>query len=316
MNRVCKILGIQKPVIQAPMTWITSPELVAAVSNAGGLGVLGPNGGFEQPVYTVEETVEEMRKTIRKTKKLTSKPFGMNVFPSQSDAHGFSKAIIQLCKEEGVKILACFRKPSPEEIRQWKEDSFTVMIREPTPTVRNAIEIEKNGADIIVVTGCDEGGFVPSNSMGTIAAVALISNAVTIPVIAAGGIVNEKMAKAAAIVGAEGAYVGSRFILSKECRAAQTIKEDIMNTHPDDLIIFSNQGGEAHWRATPHKTGKDALQANKNGDYNPSHGNYYLGIYKGDVDASITTVNNVISLVKSIDSSEDIVNEIAKGFDC
>ena len=85
MNRVCEILGITKPVIQAPMAWITSPELVAAVSNAGGLGVLGTSAGSTEMVKTVEETVEEMRKAIHKTRELTDKPFGINVFPSDMD---------------------------------------------------------------------------------------------------------------------------------------------------------------------------------------------------------------------------------------
>ncbi len=78
MNRVCEILGISKPVIQGPMAWITSPELVAAVSNAGGLGVLGTSAGSTEIVTTIDETVEEMRKAIRKTKSLTDKPFGIS----------------------------------------------------------------------------------------------------------------------------------------------------------------------------------------------------------------------------------------------
>ncbi|WP_050793261.1 NAD(P)H-dependent flavin oxidoreductase [Ruminococcus albus] len=90
MNRVCEILGITRPVIQAPMAWITSSDLVAAVSNAGGLGVLGTSADFTEIVKGVEETVEEMRKTIRRTKKLTDKPFGINVFPKAADPYGFS----------------------------------------------------------------------------------------------------------------------------------------------------------------------------------------------------------------------------------
>ena len=78
MNRVCEILGITKPVIQAPMAWITSSDLVAAASNAGGLGILGTSADFTEIIKGVEETVEEMRRTIRRTKELTDKPFGIN----------------------------------------------------------------------------------------------------------------------------------------------------------------------------------------------------------------------------------------------
>ncbi len=314
MNRVCEILGIEKPVIQAPMAWITSPELVAAVSNAGGLGVLGTSAGSTEIVKTVEETTEEMRKAIHRTRELTDKPFGINVFPSVIDPYGFSKAMIELAKEEGVKILVAAGAIAPDEYRQWKEDGFIIIAREQNPSVRGAIEAEKGGADIIVATGCDEGGCMPSLTTGTTAATALLAEAVSIPVLAAGGIVNEKMAMAAKVVGAEGVFAGTRFILSKECRAADNVKKDIMDTHPDDFLVYTQQDGFARWRTTPHKYGKEGVEANKRGDLNPPQGSFYYGMYKGDLDAGVNTVSNLSGLIKSIDSCEDIVNELARPF--
>jgi enoyl-[acyl-carrier protein] reductase II len=123
-NRICKILKISKPIIQAPMAWITSPKLVAAVSNAGGLGVIGPNCGLKKPVSSVKDTVEEMRKSIRKTRELTTKPFAMNVFTSAYDPFGYSKNIIDLCKEENVNILALIGGTSPKEIKKLKKRWF------------------------------------------------------------------------------------------------------------------------------------------------------------------------------------------------
>lgn len=315
MNRVCKILGIEKPIIQAPMAWITSAELVAAVSNAGGLGVLGTSAGYENQVFTIEETIEEMRKTIRKTKQLTNKPFGINVFPEASDPYGFSKATIELCKEEDVNILVAVGNIAPEEYKKWKKEGFIIIAREMNPTIRGALEAQKAGVDIIVATGCDEGGCMPILTSGTMAVVALMKDALNIPILAAGGIVNEKMAKASAIVGAEGAFVGTRFILSKECRAAQNVKEDIMNTHPDDYIVYTQMNGFSRWRTTPHKVGKEGLEANQKGDLNPTGGSFYYGMLKGDLDAGVNTVANVASLIKTIDSCEDIVNELAKGYE-
>jgi len=313
-NRVCKILGIQKPVIQAPMAWITSPKLVAAVSNAGGLGVLGTCAGFDRQVSTVKETIDEMRKSIRKTRELTNKPFGVNVFPSAIDPYGFSKATVDLCREENVKVLVSAGTIAPDEFKQWKNQGFTLIVREQNPTVRGAIEAEKAGADIIVATGCDEGGCMPTNATGTTAITALISDAVKIPVLAAGGIINEKFAKAAAILGAEGAFVGTRFILSKENPAAANVKQDIINTHPDDFLVYDYANGTARWRTTPHKVGYEGIEANKKGNNNPTAGNFFLGLIKGNLDASVNTVCNVSPLIKSIDSCKDIVNEIAKGF--
>ncbi len=314
MNRVCEILKIKYPVIQGPMAWITSSDLVAAVSNAGGLGVLGTSADSSEIVRGVPESVEEMRKAIRNTKAKTGKPFGINVFPEAADPYGFSKAMIGLAKEEGVMILVVAGNVSPDEIRSWKRDGFTVIMREANPTVRGAQLAEEAGADIIVATGCDEGGCMPGLSTGTTAITALLSDAVSIPVLAAGGIVNEKMARAAQIVGAQGVFVGTRFILSKECRAADATKKDIMDTHPDDFIVFIQSNGYSKWRTTPHKYGKEGLEANKRGDMNPPSGSFYYGMLKGDPDAGVNTVSNLSGLIKSIDSCEKIVVELGGPF--
>lgn len=316
MNRVCEILGIEKPVIQAPMLWITSPELVAAVSNAGGLGVLGFCAGYEKKVSTAEETKEEMRKAIRRTKELTDKPFGVDVAPEADDKFGFSKGILDVMREEGVKVIVFAGNTiTGEQIRPLKAEGFKVIARQINPTVRGAQEIEAAGADIIVATGCDEGGCMPNMTLGMAAVTALFAANVHIPVLSAGGIVNEAMAKASHAVGAEGAYVGSRFILSKECRAAQNVKEDLMQTHPDDMVVFTQWNGASKWRSTPHKVALQALAENEKGNLNPSAGSLFAGMFKGDLDASVNSACNVISLVKDISSSEDIVNEIAKGYE-
>ncbi len=314
MNRVCEILNIQYPVIQGPMAWITSSKLVAAVSNAGGLGVLGTSADSTELTSTIPETVEEMRKAIRRTKALTDKPFGINVFPSAGDPYGFSKAMIALAKEEGVKVLVVAGNIAPDEIRQWKKEGFTVIMREANPTIRGAQLAEEAGADIIVATGCDEGGCMPYLSTGTTAITALLSEAVSIPVVAAGGMVNEKMAMAAKVVGAEGVFAGTRFILSKECRAADATKQDIMNTHPDDFIVFTQSNGTAKWRTTPHRHGREGLAANARGDLNPPQGSFYDGMLKGDPDGGVNTVSNLSGLIKSIDSCEEIVKELGRPF--
>ncbi len=103
------------------MAWITSSDLVAAVSSAGGLGVLGTSADFTEIVKGIPENVEEMHKTIRRTRTLTDKPFGINVFPAAADPYGFSKAMIALAKEEGVNILVVAGNVSPDEIKQWKK---------------------------------------------------------------------------------------------------------------------------------------------------------------------------------------------------
>ncbi len=314
MNRVCEILGIEKPVVQAPMTWITSPEMVAAVSNAGGLGVLGFNAGFETGRATPKETAEEMRRQIRRTKELTDKPFGMNVMTSAIDGAGFSGATIRVCAEENVPVLVAIGALDAGQVKEWKAAGFPIIYRDMYPTVASAKAAEAAGVDILVATGCDEGGGMPVEATGTMVKTALLADAVSIPVLAAGGIVNEAMARASACVGAEGAYAGTRFILSKECRAAQATKEDILQTGADDLLVLTEADGFLRWRATPHKIAKEAVEENRKGNMKPSTGSFYAGMLKGDPDAGINSVSSAASLIRSIDSCREIVDELARGY--
>lgn len=315
MNRVCEILGITKPVIQAPMTWITSPELAAAVSNAGGLGILGFNAGFETGKSTPQETAEEMRKVIRRTKELTEKPFGMNVMTKAYDGAGFSEATVKVCKEEGVAVLAAIGTLDAEQIKEWKDAGFRVIYRDMYPTIASAKAAEMAGVDVLVATGCDEGGGMPVEATGTIVKTAIIADAVQIPVLAAGGIVNEALARASACVGAEGVYAGTRFILSKECHAAQSTKDDILNTAADEYIVLTEGNGCVKWRCTPHTVAKKAVAENQKGNLTPSTGSFFNGMLKGDMEAGINTVSSAASLIRSIDSCEDIVNELARPFE-
>ncbi len=146
------------------------------------------------------------------------------------DSAGFSRATIQVCKEEGVPVLVAIGALDAGQVKEWKDAGFKVIYRDMYPTVASARASEAAGVDILVATGCDEGDGMPVEATGTIVKTALMVDAVSIPVLSAGGIVNEALAKASACVGAEGAYAGTRFVMSKECRAAQATKEDILNT--------------------------------------------------------------------------------------
>lgn len=315
-NRVTEILGIEQPVVQAPMVWITSPELVAAVSNTGGLGTLGFNGGFKHVTETVEATKEEMRKQIQKTKELTKKPFAVDIAPPDDDPFGFSAATLEVMKDEGIKhVVLAGTDIDPNYIKQLKDDGFVIIARELNPSVRGAQKLQEAGADVIVATGCDEGGCMPKSSNGMLSITALLAENIDIPVLAAGGIVNDKFAKASHIVGAEGAFVGSRFILADECRSAKNVKDDLIETHPDDYIVFTQWNGLSKWRSTPHKVAKEALKANEEGNMDPSPGSLFQSMYKGNLEAGVNSANNVISLVKEVVPAADIVKEIAIGYE-
>lgn len=141
-NRVCQILDIEKPVIQGPLSWLTDARLVAAVSNAGGLGVLGPNAGLtaETAVSTPEETAEKMRAEIRKTKKLTEKPFGVNLIPTPENDI-WTQPILQVVKEEGVRAVVYTGYGEgaviPALFDELKAAGIAVIYRDINPTPEN-----------------------------------------------------------------------------------------------------------------------------------------------------------------------------------
>jgi len=316
MNRVCEVLGIEKPVVQAPMLWLTSAELVAAVSEAGGLGVLGVGAGSTEPENSREATNEAFRRAVHRVKELTDKPFGVNLMTAASDPKGHNADTIAIMKEEGVAAVVLVGDVfEDDEIAALKSGGFKVIARQLNPTVAGARRLQKLGADIVVATGCDEGGVMPAGATGTMAMVALISDAVDIPVLAAGGIVNERFARASAVLGAEGAFVGTRFILSRECRAAEATKHDLLETPADDMVTITVWGGGGRWRTTPTKVAVAAAEANAAGDLNPDQGDYRKSELLGELDCGINSASSVVSLVKSIDSCADIVEELARGYE-
>ncbi|ACV21453.1 Nitronate monooxygenase [Slackia heliotrinireducens] len=316
MSRVCEILGIEKPVVHAPMLWLTSPELVAAVSNAGGLGVIGVGAGSTEPEATREATNEAFRTAVRRVKELTDRPFGVNLMTAASDPNGHNADTIAIMKEEGVAVVVLVGDVFADgEIAALKADGFKVVARQLNPTVAGAKRLEELGADAIVATGCDEGGVMPAGATGTMAMVALMSEAVDIPVLAAGGIVNEKFARASAVLGAEGAFAGTRFILSEECRAAQATKQDLLDASADDMVTITVWGGGGRWRTTPTAKAVAAAQANMAGDLNPDQGDYRKSELLGQLDEGINSASSVVSLVKSIDSCSDIVADLARGYE-
>ena len=156
---------------------------------------------------------------------------------------------------------------------------------------------------------------MPGGTTGTAAITALLTANLDVPVLAAGGIVNEALARSAAAVGAEGAFVGSRFILSEECPASPVAKEDLLNSDPDDMIVFTQWNGHSRWRSTPHEVAIAALEQNKQGNLDPNSGNLRASMLMGELDKGVNSACDTISLVKEIASSSEIVDEISRGFE-
>ncbi|WP_024531398.1 NAD(P)H-dependent flavin oxidoreductase [Serratia fonticola] len=321
-NRICQILGIEKPVIQGPLSWLTDARLVAAVSNAGGLGVLGPNAGLtaETEVSTPEETAEKMREEIRKTKMLTEKPFGVNLIPTpENDV--WTPSIMQVIKEERVKVVVYTGYGEgaviPALFDELKNAGISIIYRDINPTPENTRLAEAAGADIIVATGFDEGGTLPGKALGTFSIVPLIADAVqNVPVLAAGGITDSRTARAAHALGASGVFAGSIFISTEESRVPQSVKDKIIDSDGLDMLLFRTMPD--YYRSLPGKLAQKLVQMDKAGASNEELGKTMgglrglrIGMLEGNTDDGYISLGTGIGSIRDVKSVAEVVDELA-----
>jgi enoyl-[acyl-carrier protein] reductase II len=257
-TRLCELLGIEYPVIQAPMDWITDAHLAAAVSNAGGLGVIGPNAGETEVTESVEETGERLRRQIRKAKTLTHKPFGVNLiymevpvgFPEGGNA--FSDQCLKVTIEEGVAAAVLVGNAPETYTARLKEAGIKVLYR-PLPMVNAAAakRAESVGVDAFIAVGLEGGGHTGSDTMGTSVLVPLIADTLHIPVVAGGGFADGRGLAAALCWGAEGIYMGTRFIAAEECPAHANLKRAIVEAGGDSTMTIHGAIGIVRSLKTP-----------------------------------------------------------------
>ena len=317
-NSVCRILGIKYPLIQAPMNWINNAELVAAVSNAGALGVLGPNAGPKEIDGRKIRTEERIGIELARVRQLTTAPVGINIFSAHDDAtRAYAMKTIAASKANNVNIY-CLVGTFDETIYSAIKDAGGIIVhRELTPTPESARIAEDNGADIIVATGIDEGGMIPSGCMGTFTIVPTIVDAVkSTPVMAAGGINDLRGVRAAFALGARGVYVGTRFITSTECPAAQNVKDmivagsgvEVIAVTPNERSLPTPAAIEYNRRLL---SGESAETIHKEimekGGLGPA-------MLHGDVKNGIVSVNTGISTIRSIKPVAEIVEELMADF--
>lgn len=317
-NTICKILGIRYPLIQAPMNWINNAEMVAAVSNAGALGVLGPNAGPKEIDGRRIRTEERLSIELSRVRQLTSAPVGINIFSANDDAtRAYALKTIAAAKANDVNVYCLVGTFDDVIYKAIKEAGGIIVHRELNPTPESARVAEENGADIIVATGIDEGGMIPSGCMGTFTVVPTIVDSVkSIPVMAAGGINDIRGVRAAFALGAQGVYVGTRFIASVECPAAKDVKdmivagsgEEIISVAPDERSLPTAAAIEYHKRLL---SGEPAEAIHKD---IMERGGLGAAMLHGDIDNGIISVNTGISTIRSIKPIAEIVDELMADF--
>lgn len=221
----CNIVGIEYPIIQGGMAWIADSSLAAAVSNAGGLGIIA---GANAPV-------DYIRDEIRKTKSLTDKPFGVNIMLLSDNAEELAKVVC----EEGVKVVTTGAGNPWRYMKMWKEHDIKVI--PVVASVALAKRMERSGADAIVAEGYEAGGHV--GELTTMALLPQVVDAVGIPVIGAGGIGDGRGVAAAFMLGADGIQVGTAFLVAKECTVHGNYKDKIISAKDIDTLVSGRATG-------------------------------------------------------------------------
>ena len=224
-TRITELLNIEYPIFQGGMAWVAEHTLAAAVSNAGGLGILASGGA----------PCEWIREEIRKTKTLTDKPFGVNLMLMNPEA----EAIARMLVEEGVQVETTGAGNPEKYFSMWKEAGMIII--PVVASVALARRMEKYGAHAIVAEGCEAGGHI--GEMTTMTLVPQIVREVSIPVIAAGGIGDGHGVAAAFMLGAEGVQVGTRFLLADETRIHDNYKEKVVKARDIDTQVTGRSTG-------------------------------------------------------------------------
>lgn len=224
-TRITELLQIEAPVIQGGMAWVAEHGLAAAVSNAGGLGIIG----------AASAPPEVVREEIRKCKELTDNPFGVNVMLLNPNADEVAKIVV----EEGVRVVTTGAGNPGKYMELWKSAGVRVM--PVVASVAMAKLMERAGADAVVAEGMESGGHIGSTT--TMALVPQVADAVEIPVIAAGGIADGRGLAAAFMLGAEGVQLGTRFVASTESIVHRNYKEKILKAKDIDSVITGASTG-------------------------------------------------------------------------
>ncbi len=224
-TRITELLEIEYPLIQGGMAWVAEYHLASAVSEAGGLGIIGAGGA----------PAEFVREQIRKTRAVTNKPFGLNIMLMNPEAD----AIAKVAAEEGVKVVTTGAGNPGKYMKMWKEAGIKVI--PVVASVAMARMMEKGGADAVVAEGTESGGHIGSATTMTL--VPQVADAVKIPVIAAGGIGDGRGIAAAMMLGAQGVQMGTRFIVAEESIVHGNYKERILKAKDIDSEVTGRSTG-------------------------------------------------------------------------
>lgn len=300
-TEICDILNIEYPIIQGGMAWIATAELAGAVSNAGGLGVIGCGNA---PASVIKKEIDKIRQ-------ITDKPFGVNVMFLSP----YLEEIVELLLEEKVSVITTGAGNPGKYIKQFKEVGTKVI--PVVPAVALAKRMEKQGADAIIIEGTEAGGHI--GELSTMALLPQVVDAVDIPVIAAGGIADGRGFIAALSLGAKGIQMGTRFVCAKECIAHDNYKEAIVKAGDRDAIVTGRSTGHPV-RVIKNKFTREFLKMEKENIgveelIAAGEGALEKAAIDGDVEYGTIMAGQISSLISDVKPSKDIIEEIIQQAD-
>ena len=305
-TRLTELLGIEHPILQGAMLWLARAELAAAVSNAGGLGIITAHDF---------STADGFRQEIRKTRSLTNKPFAVNFTLMPARRQIIWEEYIYAALEEGVKIVETSGQ-SPEPYMEWFK-SAGVTVLQKVARVRHAQKAEQLGADAVILFSLEAGGHIGIADVSTMVLIPRAVEMVKIPVIAAGGISTGKGLVAALALGAEGVLMGTRFMASRECLLHSRIKELLVQSHETDtLLVLRSINNIARVIRTDFSTmvaEMDEKGATLEDLYPLVNGERIRKVfYSGDINDAIIYCGQVVGLIKDIPSVKEIIDGVIK----
>ena len=302
-NRITKLLGIKYPIIQAGMVWVSGWKLASAVSNNGGLGLIG--SGSMKP--------DLLREHIQKCRTVTNKPFGVNVPLLRGDAGELIKVII----EENVKIVFSSAGHPGKYIDELKKNNITVI--HVVPSVKYALKAESVGCDAVVGEGIEAGGHNGADEITTFCLIPQLVDALKIPVIAAGGIADGRGILAALSLGAEGVQIGTRFAVTEESSAHPNYKTKVIEARDNDTILVLKKIGMArmiknNFTSIVHKEELNGADEEKLKSL-LGEKRERLGIFEGDQQNGMMEAGQGAGLIKEILPVKDLMERLTKEFD-
>ncbi len=304
-TRVTEMLGIEYPIICGGFGNVTQVELAAAVSNAGGFGIIASS---------YHRTPEALRDALREVKSLTDKPFGVNIslFPSATPLP--NKEFIEVIIEEGVKAVEASGHQAPEEyISRLKEGN--VLLIHKSATVRHALKGQEVGADMVAIVGMENGGATGMEDVSTLVLVPVLADTATVPVIAGGGFADGRGLVAALALGAEGVVMGTRFMATKECSIHPNYKEWLLKATERDTVLVMRSLQNTH-RALRSKVTEELLKLEARGASSEEMAHVLRGdssrsvTRDGDPGAGVAFAGEAVGLIHDIPTVKELIDRM------